>query len=248
MCASRCVTSIPAASARSICARSSISTCSGFARASVSRVGARQTSLVVDQRGHRLRAGHRSPAVAGPLGVEREVDAEIEPGDRARELGRLGESRARHHHAAAGGGPARSASKRALRSRRGTCRCRRSARSRRVRPRAKPSLLASVAAMLPPARLPVTAGRFYPARRCPDSISKPPRAPRARRPTWRAREILSRFRSVAVEPKLDGSPVTEADRAAERVIRAHLRAGLPGVRDRRRGVRRGRQRARDRAG
>ena len=54
-------------------------------------------------------------------------------------------------------------------------------------------------------------------------------------------EILSRFRSVSVEQKLDGSPVTEADRAAERVIRAHLRAGLPGVRDRRRGVRRGGQ-------
>jgi len=40
-------------------------------------------------------------------------------------------------------------------------------------------------------------------------------------------EILSRFRSVAVEQKPDGSPVTEADRAAERVIRAHLRQAFP---------------------
>jgi len=40
-------------------------------------------------------------------------------------------------------------------------------------------------------------------------------------------EILSRFRSVAVEQKGDGSPVTEADRAAERVIRAHLRQAFP---------------------
>jgi len=40
-------------------------------------------------------------------------------------------------------------------------------------------------------------------------------------------EILPRFRSVAVETKADGSPVTEADRAAERVIRAHLRAAFP---------------------
>ena len=41
------------------------------------------------------------------------------------------------------------------------------------------------------------------------------------------REILPRFRSVASETKLDGSPVTEADRAAERVIRSHLRAAHP---------------------
>jgi histidinol phosphatase-like enzyme (inositol monophosphatase family) len=41
------------------------------------------------------------------------------------------------------------------------------------------------------------------------------------------REILPRFRSVAVERKGDGSPVTEADRAAERAIRAHLRAAFP---------------------
>ena len=41
------------------------------------------------------------------------------------------------------------------------------------------------------------------------------------------REILPRFRSVSVERKGDGSPVTEADRAAERVIRAHLRQAFP---------------------
>jgi histidinol-phosphatase len=40
-------------------------------------------------------------------------------------------------------------------------------------------------------------------------------------------EILPRFRRVAVETKSDGSPVTEADRAAERVIRDHLRAAFP---------------------
>jgi len=40
-------------------------------------------------------------------------------------------------------------------------------------------------------------------------------------------EILPRFRAVAVESKADGSPVTEADRAAERVIREHLRAAFP---------------------
>ncbi len=40
-------------------------------------------------------------------------------------------------------------------------------------------------------------------------------------------EILPRFRRVAVERKGDGSPVTEADRAAERSIRAVLRAALP---------------------
>jgi len=41
------------------------------------------------------------------------------------------------------------------------------------------------------------------------------------------REILSRFRAVSVEQKADGSPVTEADRAAERAIRGHLRAAFP---------------------
>ena len=41
------------------------------------------------------------------------------------------------------------------------------------------------------------------------------------------REILPRFRSVAVETKADGSPVTEADKAAERVIREHLRGAFP---------------------
>jgi myo-inositol-1(or 4)-monophosphatase len=40
-------------------------------------------------------------------------------------------------------------------------------------------------------------------------------------------EILSRFRRVGVETKQDGSPVTEADRAAERVIRATLREAFP---------------------
>jgi len=40
-------------------------------------------------------------------------------------------------------------------------------------------------------------------------------------------ETLSRFRAVAVETKSDGTPVTEADRAAERVIRATLRAAFP---------------------
>jgi histidinol-phosphatase len=40
-------------------------------------------------------------------------------------------------------------------------------------------------------------------------------------------EIMPRFRDVAVEIKSDGSPVTEADRAAERVIRETLRAGFP---------------------
>jgi histidinol phosphatase-like enzyme (inositol monophosphatase family) len=40
-------------------------------------------------------------------------------------------------------------------------------------------------------------------------------------------EILPRFRRVAVETKRDGSPVTEADRAAERVIRETLRQAFP---------------------
>jgi histidinol-phosphatase len=42
-------------------------------------------------------------------------------------------------------------------------------------------------------------------------------------------EILPRFRRVAVERKSDGSPVTEADRAAERAIRAVLRQGDAGT-------------------
>jgi len=42
------------------------------------------------------------------------------------------------------------------------------------------------------------------------------------------RETLPRFRQVAVETKADGSPVTEADRAAERAIRASLEASIPG--------------------
>ena len=41
------------------------------------------------------------------------------------------------------------------------------------------------------------------------------------------REILPRFRAVSVETKRDGSPVTEADRAAERAIRETLRAATP---------------------
>ena len=40
-------------------------------------------------------------------------------------------------------------------------------------------------------------------------------------------EILPRFRKVAVETKPDGSPVTEADRNAERAIRAVLRQAYP---------------------
>ncbi len=40
-------------------------------------------------------------------------------------------------------------------------------------------------------------------------------------------EILPRFRRVATETKADGSPVTEADRAAERAIRETLRAAQP---------------------
>ncbi len=40
-------------------------------------------------------------------------------------------------------------------------------------------------------------------------------------------EILPRFRGVAVETKADGSPVTEADRAAETAIRDTLRRATP---------------------
>ena len=40
-------------------------------------------------------------------------------------------------------------------------------------------------------------------------------------------EILPRFRAVATETKADGSPVTEADRAAERAIREVLREAFP---------------------
>ena len=44
----------------------------------------------------------------------------------------------------------------------------------------------------------------------------------------RAREeTLPRFRRVDVETKSDGSPVTEADRAAERAIRAALQESYP---------------------
>jgi len=43
------------------------------------------------------------------------------------------------------------------------------------------------------------------------------------------REILPRFRDVDVEIKKDGSPVTEADRAAERAIREVLRQATPEI-------------------
>lgn len=43
------------------------------------------------------------------------------------------------------------------------------------------------------------------------------------------KEILPRFRRVAVETKADGSPVTEADRAAERAIREVLRQHDPEI-------------------
>jgi len=43
------------------------------------------------------------------------------------------------------------------------------------------------------------------------------------------REILPRFRNVGVETKRDGSPVTEADRAAERAIREVLRGFDPSL-------------------
>jgi histidinol phosphatase-like enzyme (inositol monophosphatase family) len=53
----------------------------------------------------------------------------------------------------------------------------------------------------------------------------------ASRAADRARaEVLPRFRNVAVEWKRDGSPVTEADRAAEQAVRAVLREGTPGYR------------------
>jgi histidinol-phosphatase len=41
------------------------------------------------------------------------------------------------------------------------------------------------------------------------------------------KEILPRFRSVSVEHKADGSPVTEADLAAEKAMREVLRADFP---------------------
>ncbi len=41
------------------------------------------------------------------------------------------------------------------------------------------------------------------------------------------RETLPRFRRVGFETKDDGSPVTEADRASERVIRERLREAFP---------------------
>ena len=50
----------------------------------------------------------------------------------------------------------------------------------------------------------------------------------AHRAADRARaEILPRFRHVPIETKQDGSPVTEADRAAEQAIRSVLREAFP---------------------
>ncbi len=50
----------------------------------------------------------------------------------------------------------------------------------------------------------------------------------AQRACDRAREeILPRYRRVAIETKADGSPVTEADRAAERAIRAEIETAFP---------------------
>ena len=68
-----------------------------------------------------------------------------------------------------------------------------------------------------------------------------PRAARAAEAAADAarREILPRFRRVSAETKKDGTPVTEADRAAERAIRAVLREATPEIGDRGRGVRRG---------
>jgi len=43
------------------------------------------------------------------------------------------------------------------------------------------------------------------------------------------KEVLPRFRRVGYETKADGSPVTEADRAAEQAIRRVLREGDPGA-------------------
>ncbi len=43
------------------------------------------------------------------------------------------------------------------------------------------------------------------------------------------REIMPRFRKVAVRIKADGSPVTDADQAAERAMRAVLRSFEPGL-------------------
>ena len=58
-----------------------------------------------------------------------------------------------------------------------------------------------------------------------------PRAARAAEAAADAarREILPRFRSVTTQTKSDGSPVTEADLAAERAIRAVLRDAFPDV-------------------
>jgi histidinol phosphatase-like enzyme (inositol monophosphatase family) len=43
------------------------------------------------------------------------------------------------------------------------------------------------------------------------------------------REVLPRFRHVAVERKADGTPVTEADREAERAMRAVLLEAFPDI-------------------
>jgi myo-inositol-1(or 4)-monophosphatase len=58
-----------------------------------------------------------------------------------------------------------------------------------------------------------------------------PRAARAAEAAADAarREILPRFRRVTAETKRDGTPVTEADRAAERAIRTVLREATPEI-------------------
>jgi histidinol phosphatase-like enzyme (inositol monophosphatase family) len=68
----------------------------------------------------------------------------------------------------------------------------------------------------------------YPARVRDSDLEK--LAGVAERAADRAREeILPRFRRVGVETKSDGSPVTEADRAAERAIRAVFEQETPDI-------------------
>jgi len=66
--------------------------------------GAGKESLLVQQGGNRRAPGDRAPAVVGPLGVQREMHAQVEPGARLGELHGLLKPRARHHDAAAGRG------------------------------------------------------------------------------------------------------------------------------------------------
>ena len=66
--------------------------------------------------------------------------------------------------------------------------------------------------------------------RSPDPSSLARLAALAERAVDAARaEILPRFRRVGYETKADGSPVTEADRAAEQAIRRVLQDGDPGA-------------------